>query len=202
MEVNETLSSSFELEACGSLRLDSQAPKLEPFVAVLVEASKTWNQTKQTALKREGSTSLAYSFSSQKLSSGSSDEDAGEINPGRNLICLMVGQEEGNMRSIQAELRLIRDILSKQLKSTLLDLTLIRVPRIPILESKDQINIIIRATICSIIINSKELILNHIQLPLLNHLSRQHHPLLLSAKAERETENVSAICTLQSKSKS
>ncbi|KAM1154115.1 hypothetical protein ACFX19_037141 [Malus domestica] len=85
----------------------------------------------------------------------------------------MVGQEEGNMRSIQAELRLIREILSKQLKSTLLDLILIRVPRIPILESKDQINIIIRATICSIIINSKELILSHIQLPLLNHLSRQ-----------------------------
>ncbi|KAM1206726.1 hypothetical protein ACFX2I_007368 [Malus domestica] len=78
MEVNETLSSSFELEARGSLRLDSLAPELEPSVAVLVEASKTWNQTKQTALKREGSTSLAYSFSSQKLSSGSSDEDAGE----------------------------------------------------------------------------------------------------------------------------
>ncbi|KAM2088991.1 hypothetical protein ACFX1T_033002 [Malus domestica] len=78
MEVNETLSSSFELEARGSLRLDSPAPELEPSVAVLVEASKTWNQTKQTALKREGSTSLAYSFSSQKLSSGSSDEDAGE----------------------------------------------------------------------------------------------------------------------------
>ncbi|KAM2404185.1 hypothetical protein ACFXTH_031529 [Malus domestica] len=78
MEVNETLSSSFELEARGSLRLDSPAPELEPSVAVLVKASKTWNQTKQTALKREGSTSLAYSFSSQKLSSGSSDEDAGE----------------------------------------------------------------------------------------------------------------------------
>ncbi|KAM1984761.1 hypothetical protein TB2_012451 [Malus domestica] len=43
MEVNETLSSSFELEARGSLRLDSPAPELEPSVAVLVEASKTWN---------------------------------------------------------------------------------------------------------------------------------------------------------------
>ncbi|KAM1758548.1 hypothetical protein ACFX11_007673 [Malus domestica] len=40
--------------------------------------SKYQQQTKQTALKREGSTSLAYFFSSQKLSSGSSNEEAGE----------------------------------------------------------------------------------------------------------------------------
>ncbi|KAM2921692.1 hypothetical protein COP2_043400 [Malus domestica] len=85
----------------------------------------------------------------------------------------MVGQEESNVRSMEAELHVIREIPSRPLKSTLLDLTLIRVPRIPIPEPNDQINVIIRAIICGIIINSKEFIRSHIQLPLLNHPS--HH---------------------------
>ncbi|KAM1613734.1 hypothetical protein PS2_002193 [Malus domestica] len=73
---------------------DNLKPKtLEQIEAML-------QKTKQAALKSERSTSLAYAFSSQKLSSGSSDEDAGEHEELEEKFNLLDGWTRRRQREI------------------------------------------------------------------------------------------------------
>ncbi|XP_068314532.1 protein IQ-DOMAIN 17-like [Pyrus communis] len=76
---------------------DNLKPKtLEQIQAML-------QKTKQAALKRERSTSLAYAFSSQKLSSGGSgDEDAGEHEELEEKFNLLDGWTRRRQREINA----------------------------------------------------------------------------------------------------
>ncbi|KAM1833332.1 hypothetical protein ACFX13_023167 [Malus domestica] len=160
-------------------------------------------KTKQAALKRERSTNLAYAFSSQKLSSGSSNEDAGEHEELEEKFNLLDGWTRRRQREINPgrtsfdqrdHIKTIEINTSRPYFYSSTPNSNSRIKR------SDQYNY-----------QSHHLQYNYQQqraLPQSYPVASPQSPVTPTSsttfvgKSRKETENLSAICTLQSKSKS